>query len=102
MTVQAANIQSYYDYIKCGEILISPSESYLCPYVLKCFQCSEIYLLLESFILHIADRCKPTIVANESIQNEKSNSEMDCDGQGEECLENMPVKVEHTNAAETV
>ncbi|XP_005184501.2 transcriptional repressor CTCF [Musca domestica] len=57
----------YADYLICGEIFKSPAHSNKTPYILKCHQCSDIFLLLESFIFHIEDYCKPIVKAESTI-----------------------------------
>lgn len=51
-------MEKYADYMRCGEIYKSPSASKSTPYILKCFRCDDVFLLLESFIFHIEDYCK--------------------------------------------
>ncbi|XP_075157545.1 uncharacterized protein LOC142230806 [Haematobia irritans] len=50
-------MEKYADYLRCGEIYKSPAHSNKTPYILKCYQCADIFLLLESFIFHIEDYC---------------------------------------------
>ncbi|XP_065364089.1 zinc finger protein 140-like [Calliphora vicina] len=75
MQTKVQNMQNYYGYTKCGEILRPPAESYQRPYVLKCFTCKEIHLLLEAFIFHIEDHCKGEITREEPHTSAKGFSD---------------------------
>lgn len=65
-------MEKYADYLRCGEIYKSPSHSNKTPYILKCYQCTDIFLLLESFIFHIEDYCKPV----QDVKNELTEEEV--------------------------
>lgn len=61
-------------YIKCGEIFKSQEKDDN-PFMLRCIQCSEVYLLLESFILHFEDEClKDTIKKENNVANKEGGS----------------------------
>ncbi|XP_065365058.1 zinc finger protein 135-like [Calliphora vicina] len=82
-------------YIKCGEILKS-QKSFPDPYILRCIQCKEIYLLLESFIFHLDDTCKKTVEAKKNFKEQINECEVVNEPMG--CEEEPPVKLENTNA----
>lgn len=93
------NTQNKSGYIKCGEIYQS-KQSYQDPYILRCIQCQEIYLLLESFILHFDDDCKKAGASKRRIQRADSSDdsldedEMDCkeDEEVEKTSDTIPNK----------
>lgn len=84
-------------YIKCGEILKSKN-GIQNPYILRCMQCKEIYLLLESFILHLNKSCKKDHkrkkCRNEKIDNAPNEDEVAKESLG---CEEPPVKLEQSN-----
>nr|XP_013101489.1 unnamed protein product [Stomoxys calcitrans] len=76
-------MEKYADYLRCGEIYKSPSHSNKTPYILKCYQCADIFLLLESFIFHIEDYC------NADQQNDAVTVVIDEQQEPKEDIENI-------------
>lgn len=71
MLTIAPNISNSFGYMKCGEILKTRQTSQD-PYILRCIQCQEIYLLLESFILHFEDECNVASSTKKRIRKTKT------------------------------
>lgn len=54
----AVIMNSYKDYVPCGEILKSQFKSIKNPYILRCIKCEDLFMLLETFAYHIEENCK--------------------------------------------
>ncbi|KAM7348126.1 uncharacterized protein ACRADG_007543 [Cochliomyia hominivorax] len=102
MQTLTQNVSNSVGYIKCGEILKS-QKSFQDSYILRCIQCKEIYLLLESFIFHLEDTCKQTVetkrnfqeTANSITQEECSfNEALETEEEPPVKLDNIPTKLE--------
>lgn len=95
MEIQTKSNPDYTSYIKCGEILKSPLQSYQNSIILKCFQCTDVHFLLESFITHIQKHFKDVLTLDEEATKTKyekvHEDEMESEGVA---IENLAIKLE--------
>lgn len=100
--MEIQTVHNYADYIKCGEILKSPLQSFPTSIVLKCLQCTDVHHLLETFVNHIQDHFKEILTLNEldgkAGYENVHGDEMESEGIG---LDNVSVKLEEVVSTKT-